>query len=99
MVADNLQGSAGASPHDEPDVPAADASLLARHAELVAIDNVIGLEATVARLEFDLKKARERVKKLKNELELRDAEIAAIRRSRTWRAGRILTGPFSRRKG
>ena len=99
MVADNLQGSSGPAPRDAPDVAAADATLLARHAELVAIDNVIGLEATVARLEFDLKKARERVKKLTKELELRDAEIAAIRQSRTWRAGRVITGPFSRRKG
>lgn len=81
------------------EVAAADASLLARHAELVAIDNVIGLEATVARLNHDLKRARDRVKQLKAQLEQRDAELAALKSSRTWRVGRLLTGPFSRMRG
>ncbi|MCR1782669.1 hypothetical protein KVF89_09010 [Nocardioides carbamazepini] len=78
---------------------AADEDLLARHAELVAVDNVIGLEATVARLQFELKKARERVKELQATVRTRDEEIAAIRTSRTWRVGRVMVRPFSRMRG
>jgi len=78
---------------------AADEELLARHAELVAIDNVIGLEATIARLQHDLKKERERVKALRATLRARDEEIAAIRASRTWRVGRAVVRPLSRLRG
>ncbi|WP_408896284.1 hypothetical protein ACJ5H2_15355 [Nocardioides sp. R1-1] len=78
---------------------AADQELLARHAELVAVDNVIGLEATVARLQHDLKRSRARVKELQDVVRARDEEIAALRSSRTWRAGRALVRPFSRLRG
>jgi len=78
---------------------AVDEELLDRHADLIAVDNVIGLEATVVRLQHDLKKARERVKTLQATIKERDAEIAAIRASRTWRVGRALVRPLSRLRG
>ncbi len=78
---------------------AADEDLLARHADLTAIDNVIGLEATAARLQYDLRQARKRVKELQAVVRAKDEEIAAIRASRTWRAGRMLVRPFSRARG
>lgn len=99
MTANETHEPTGGSSARYEEAAAADASLLARHAELVAIDNVIGLEATVARLEYDLKRARERVRHLKARVEQREAEIAALRSSRTWRVGRWLTGPFSRMRG
>lgn len=95
-MANETHDPAGGSSARHDQAAAADASLLARHAELVAIDNVIGLEATVARLTYDLKRSRDRVKQLTTQLEQRDAEITALRASRTWRVGRLLTGPFSR---
>lgn len=85
--------------HDEHVVFEQDSSLLARHAELVAIDNVIGLEATITRLEFDLRKSRARAKRLRETLEKRDEELAAMRSSRTWKLGRLLTRPLGRLKG
>ncbi|MBM0125562.1 hypothetical protein [Pimelobacter simplex] len=78
---------------------AADEELLARHAELVAIDNVIGLEAQVARLQHDLKKAKERTKDLQALVRARDEELAAMRASRSWRVGRALVRPLSRLRG
>lgn len=99
MTAHETHDPTGGSSARYDDAAAADASLLARHAELVAVDNVIGLEATVARLTYDLKRARERVKQLKAQVDQRDAELAALRGSRTWRVGRLLTGPFSRMRG
>ncbi|TQK72252.1 MULTISPECIES: hypothetical protein [unclassified Nocardioides] len=78
---------------------AADEELLSRYAELVAIDNVIGLEAAVARLEHDLKKARARTKELQALVRARDEEIAALHASRTWRVGRAFVGPLSRLRG
>ncbi|MGY2874211.1 SAM-dependent methyltransferase [Marmoricola sp. URHA0025 HA25] len=76
-----------------------DAGLLARHAELTAIDHVVGLEATAARLEYDLKAIRVRVRRLRKQLAERDAEIAALRGSRTMRIGRMFTRPLGRLKG
>jgi hypothetical protein len=99
MTANETHDPAGGPSARYEEAAAADASLLARHAELVAVDNVIGLEATVARLDYDLKRARERVRRLKAQLAERDAEIAALRGSRTWRIGRLLTAPFSRMRG
>lgn len=78
---------------------AADEELLARHAEMVAIDNVIGLEAQVARLQHDLRKARERIKDLQTLVRAKDDEIAAIRASRSWRVGHALVRPLSRLRG
>jgi hypothetical protein len=76
-----------------------DSALLARHAELVAVDNVIGLEATVARLEYDLRTARTRVKRLRERIEDANGELAALRSSRTWKVGRFFTRPLGRLKG
>jgi hypothetical protein len=80
-------------------VDAYDAELLSRHADLVAVDNVIGLEATVARLEYDLRRVRTRVKRLQERLEAREEELAAMRSSRTWKVGRMFTRPLGRIKG
>lgn len=66
-----------------------DAEVLARHQELVAVDHVIGLEATNSRLLKDLRRARARVREL-------EAEIEAIRASNTWKAGRVITRPLGR---
>lgn len=76
-----------------------DAGLLARHSELTALDHVLGLEATAARQGYELKAARARLKRLRERLEERDSEIAAMRGSRTWRIGRIFTSPLGRLKG
>lgn len=76
-----------------------DAELLARHAELTALDHVLGLEATVTRLQQDLKTAKSRLKRLRERLEERDDEIAALRGSRTWKVGRLFTRPLGRLKG
>lgn len=78
---------------------AGDEELLARHAEMVAIDNVIGLEAQVARLQHDLKKAKERAKDLQAVVRARDEELEAMRASRSWRVGRALVRPLSRLRG
>lgn len=84
--------------HDQNDVAARDASLLARHDALVAVDNVIGLEATVARLEEDLRRSRDRVRRLRARLEARNEELEALRKSRSWKLGRMLTRPLGRFK-
>jgi SAM-dependent methyltransferase len=85
--------------HDQSAAEDRDGVLLARHAELVAIDNVIGLEATAARLRNDLRNARMRIKRLTGLLELRTGELEELRGSRTWRVGRMVTGPLGRFKG
>jgi hypothetical protein len=59
---------------------------------------VIGLEARVATLEFELRRVRERLRRTRQTLKERNEELAGIRTSRTWRAGRILVRPFSRLK-
>lgn len=66
-----------------------DAEILARHQELVAVDHVIGLEATNSRLLKDLRRARARVKEL-------TAELEAVRASRTWKVGRAFTRPLGK---
>ena len=66
---------------------------------MVAIDNVIGLEAQVARLQHDLKKAKERAKDLQAVVRARDEELEAMRASRSWRVGRALVRPLSRLRG
>jgi chromosome segregation ATPase len=76
-----------------------DDTILARHAELTAIDHVLGLEAQVTRLENDLRTAQSRIQRLRDRLQDRNAELAAIRASRTWRAGRVITGPLGRLRG
>ena len=78
---------------------AADQELLGRHAEMVAIDNVIGLEAQVARLQHDLKKAKERAKDLQAVVRARDEELAAMRATPAGRGGRALGRPLSRQRG
>ena len=85
--------------HDQDETAAWDRSILARHDALVAVDNVIGLEAMVARLEEDLRRSRERVRKLRDRLDARNDELAALRRSRSWRIGRMITRPLGRLKG
>lgn len=74
-----------------------DDALLARHAELTARDNVIGLEATITRLENDLRNARTRVRRLRERLEKREEDLAAMKASRSWRLGRLITRPLGRR--
>lgn len=76
-----------------------DDALLAKHSELTAIDHVLGMEATVARLQYDLKTARSRVRRLRTRLEQREAELTSMRSSRTWRVGRMFTRPLGRLKG
>jgi hypothetical protein len=76
-----------------------DSGLLARHSELTALDHVLGLEATAARQGYELKAARARLKRMRERLEERDREIAALRGSRTWKIGRIFTNPLGRLKG
>ena len=79
-------------------VDANDRSVLERHAALVARDHVIGLEARVATLEFELRRVRERLRRTRQTLKERNEELAGIRTSRTWRAGRVLVRPFARLK-
>lgn len=76
-----------------------DEALLARHADLAARDNVIGLEATVARLEEDLRNSRARVRRLRDRVEETKREVDALHASRTWKIGRIFTRPLGRLKG
>jgi 2-polyprenyl-3-methyl-5-hydroxy-6-metoxy-1,4-benzoquinol methylase len=76
-----------------------DAAILARHADLVAVDNVIGLEATVARLQDDLRNSRRRVQRLRDKVEDLSDELAATRSSRTWKVGRMITRPLGRLRG
>lgn len=79
---------------DRRHVEAADRSLLERHAALVARENVIGLEAQVARLQADLQKSRANVRRLRERVRLADEELTAVRGSRSWRIGRALTAPL-----
>jgi len=60
---------------------------------------VIGLEATVTRLEEDLRRARVRIRRLRDNLEERTEQLAAVRNSRTWKVGRVITRPLGRLKG
>ncbi|TQK72249.1 MULTISPECIES: class I SAM-dependent methyltransferase [unclassified Nocardioides] len=76
-----------------------DAEVLALHADLTAIDHVLGLEATVARQERELKNLRRRLKATREKLDdartataKSRAEVTAVRSSRTWRVGRFVTG-------
>jgi SAM-dependent methyltransferase len=85
--------------HDDNVVAERDASLLARHSDLIAVDNVIGLEATVARLEEDLRRARQRTRRLRDRLDERGDELNALRSSRSWKIGRMITRPLGRFKG
>ena len=76
-----------------------DEAILAKHDALTAIDHVIGLEATVARLEADLKRTRGKLKALREQVAARDKEIAEMRASRSWRVGRALVSPVRRLRG
>lgn len=76
-----------------------DAEVLALHSDLTAIDHVLGLEATIARQERELKTVRQRLKATREKLEdvrkasaQTRAEIKAVRSSRTWKVGRFFTG-------
>jgi hypothetical protein len=79
-------------------VEARDRSVQERHAALVARDHVIGLEAQVATLQFELRRVRDRLRRTRENLKKRNEELAALRASRTWRAGRILVAPLSKFK-
>jgi hypothetical protein len=76
-----------------------DDTILARHAELAARDNVIGLEATITRLENDLRTARSRITRLRDRVDQRTKEVEALKASRTWRIGRMFTGRLGSSKG
>lgn len=83
---------------DENTIVERDAAMLARHAELVALDNVIGLEATASRLQHEvrllerkLKVAQTRNQGLRDRLASRTSEVVAMRSSRTWKVGRFFT--------
>lgn len=93
----NREASRTAAGRESVDID--DAALLARHADLVAIDHVIGLEATVARLEYDLRTARMRVRRLRDRVEDTSRELAELRSSRSWKVGRMLTRPLGRLRG
>lgn len=73
-----------------------DDAILARHAELTARDNVMGLEARVATLQRQLHDSRDRVARLRERLRGATDEVAALRGSRTWRLGRMMTAPARR---
>ena len=75
-------------------VDATDRSILERHAALVARENVIGLEAEIARLRADLEGARAKLRTARERVRARDAEIADLRASRSWRVGRAVTAPL-----
>jgi trans-aconitate methyltransferase len=75
------------------EVADSDASIMARHAALVARDNVIGLEAQIGTLENQLAEARHRVKTVRARLQQRDKEITELRSSRSWRVGRAILRP------
>lgn len=79
-------------------VEARDRAVQERHAALVARDHVIGLEAQVATLQFELRRVRDRLRRTRENLKKRNEELAALRASRTWRAGRILVAPLSKLK-
>lgn len=84
------------SAHRHAEAVRRDAEVLARHQELTAVDNVIGLEATNSRLLKDLRRARTRNRDLEKRVAELEAEIAAIRTSSTWKAGRVLTRPLGK---
>lgn len=90
----NRQLSAAMAPARQVEID--DEAVLARHAELVARDNVLGLEATITRLTNDLRNARGRINRLRTRLEEREREVKGLRSSRTWRVGRMITRPLGR---
>lgn len=90
-----LEGTGGRIARE---VNLSDAALLATHAELVARDNVIGLEATIASLEARLAKARATNESLRQKVRRARAEIDALRGSSTWRVGRFVTRPLGKLK-
>jgi len=76
-----------------------DAEVLALHSELTALDHVLGLEATVARQQRELKNLRRRLKASREKLDdarkanaKSRAEVRAVHSSRTWKVGRFFTG-------
>ncbi|HNA98326.1 MAG TPA: hypothetical protein PLC19_02570, partial [Marmoricola sp.] len=76
-----------------------DDAILRRHAELVAKDNVMGLEARIVNLENQIKEVTRRNKKWRNRAEDAEQLVRDLQASRTWRAGRIITGPLGRLRG
>ena len=92
--AGNGAGSAGLA-----DRSLDDEAILRRHAELVARDNVMGLEAKVVQLENRVLELNKRIKRLRNRAEDAEQLASDIHASRTWRVGRMFTGPLSRLKG
>jgi hypothetical protein len=76
-----------------------DDAILKRHAELVARDNVMGLEARVVMLENKVSTLINRNKRLRKRAEEAEAQVASIHASRTWRMGRLFARPFGRLKG
>ncbi|HEY0888881.1 MAG TPA: hypothetical protein VGE38_04645 [Nocardioides sp.] len=87
------------APADARIVELDDAAMLAKHEALTAVDHVIGLEATIARLELDLRRSRSKIRALREKVAERDKEIAAIRASTTWKVGRAVTRPIRGRRG
>ena len=73
--------------------------LLRRHADLVARDNVMGLEAQIVALTNQLTEARAKIKRLRARAEGSEREVSDLRRSRTWWLGRVFTKPLGRLKG
>lgn len=75
-----------------------DAEVIALHSDLTAVDHVLGLEATIARQERELKNVRRRLKETRAKLESSRAvvassrkEVKAVRSSTTWKVGRFFT--------
>ncbi|MFT4287268.1 class I SAM-dependent methyltransferase [Nocardioides sp.] len=75
-----------------------DQALLANHAELVSRDSVVGLEATIVRLEAELAAQRARARTLRRRLREALAETKSLRQSHTWRVGRVVTSPLGKLK-
>ncbi|WP_127480263.1 class I SAM-dependent methyltransferase [Nocardioides pantholopis] len=89
-----------------------DDALLARHAALVARDNVIGLEAQIGVLQAQLAQARSRLTKTRAKLagartqlkraramaKRRQHEVDALRESRSWRVGQAVVSPLGKLK-
>ena len=76
-----------------------DDSIQRRHAELVARDNVLGLEARVVTLENRIDIMRLRNKQLRQRAEDAETRVSELQASRTWKVGRMFTRPFGRLKG
>jgi hypothetical protein len=73
--------------HDVNDTAAADHEFERYQRELALVDQIIGLQAALAQESVRNSPSRQRVEAL-------ETEIKAIKRSLTWRIGRLATAPM-----